>query len=359
MKNKRQSGYGLLIKKNLIWLTFIIFMGAFLFKFYGIGPLFETVQNYAFKYIGEINSTEYDFEKNSREYEEGLVSTVSLLGEEDVEIQPETDIKTGEAQLKEIDLKNIDELRDINKLKSFYIVDKRTAITEEYFNVDKFLSADIKIDNTVSGPKILIFHTHASETYADSASEKEGVIMAGDKLEEVLENKYGIETLHYKGVYDMVDGKKNVTGAYEREEADIRALIAENPSIQMVIDLHRDGVNENVHLVKEINGKNCAQIMFFNGICKLNKNGALSDIPGLSNPYVQTNLALSFNAELTANSLYPGLARKIYINAYRYSLHMCDKSMLIELGAQTNTKEEVLNSIEPLADIIANTVMKK
>jgi stage II sporulation protein P len=52
------------------------------------------------------------------------------------------------------------------------------------------------------------------------------------------------------------------------------------------------------------------------------------------------------------NELYPGITRKIYINAYRYSLHMKDKSMLIELGAQTNTIDEVYNTIDMLAETI-------
>jgi stage II sporulation protein P len=124
----------------------------------------------------------------------------------------------------------------------------------------------------------------------------------------------------------------------------------------MVIDLHRDGVNENLRLVTNVDGKPCAKIMYFNGLCMKWNNGVLSEINNLQNPYLSTNLALSFQMQLETNSLYPGLARRIYLNAYRYSLHLKDKSMLIELGAQTNTRQEIYNSIEILAKVINNTV---
>ena len=63
--------------------------------------------------------------------------------------------------------------------------------------------------------------------------------------------------------------------------------------------------------------------------------------------------------QLMANSMYPNFTRKVYLNAYRYSLHMAPKSLLIEVGAQTNTKEEILNSMEPLADILARVLLEE
>ena len=123
--------------------------------------------------------------------------------------------------------------------------------------------------------------------------------------------------------------------------------------------MHRDGVADGVRLVTEQKGKKCAKIMFFNGICRLNKNGALQSIQYLPNQYITDNLAFSFNMQLVANKLYPGFTRRIYINAYRYSLHMLPKSLLIEVGAQTNTKEEVLNSMDILAEILADVIKPK
>ena len=96
--------------------------------------------------------------------------------------------------------------------------------------------------------------------------------------------------------------------------------------------------------------------MFFNGLCQKNEDGRAVSV-GLENPYLRQNLALSLKMQLALDRKYPGVSRKIYLNAYRYSLHMLDKSMLIELGAQTNTKAEIYNSTEILAELIGEVVL--
>lgn len=288
---------------------------------------------------------------------------LELIGVDDIEYQPEADSSNLENHFvkENITIDNIDNLKDLSYLKkNFYLVDKKTAMTEDLFDVEKFLSTDLSIDTSDGKPKILIFHTHSQEMFADSKPNdiNEGIVGAGNRLAQTLETKYGIKTIHDTSVYDVVDGSRKIIGAYERMEPNIRKILKENPSIEFVIDLHRDGVNDDVKLVKNINGKPTAQIMFFNGLCKINSNGQLSDIESLPNQYIDTNLALSFRMQLTANSLYPGLTRKVYLNAYRYSLHMMPKSMLIEAGAQTNTKEEIYNAMDLLAEVLAQVVSK-
>ena len=117
----------------------------------------------------------------------------------------------------------------------------------------------------------------------------------------------------------------------------------------MVIDLHRDGVNEGTHLVTEVNGKPTAQIMFFNGLSKTRANG---EIDYLANPYIQDNLAFSLQMQVAANNEYPGFTRRIYLRGYRYNMHFKPRSLLVEAGAQTNTVEEMRNAMEVLADLL-------
>ena len=289
---------------------------------------------------------------------------VSTLSEEELKLQPETDTNYA-TEIKKISLTedDINKLKYFNYLKSnFYIVDKRTDLLESDINVDEFLNMDLTIDKSTGGPKVLIFHTHSSEMYADSDPSKgveEGIWGVGEELKNILENKYGIEVLHDTGRYDIVDGKNQILGAYERMEPAIEKILEQYPTIELVIDMHRDGVNDDVRLVDDVNGKTCAKVMFFNGLCRLNENGVLSDITSLPNPYLKENLALSFNLQMTANKLYPDFTRKIYINAYRYSLHMKPKSLLIEVGAQTNTKQEAKNSMEPLADVLSRVILSE
>ncbi|MCL2352890.1 MAG: stage II sporulation protein P, partial [Firmicutes bacterium] len=288
---------------------------------------------------------------------QSLLAVGGVLGIDDVILQPETDMSDFSVGKEAVTIADMSKLRDLNYLRtSFYTVAKETALTAEDFDADSFVQTGLKIDNSVPGPKILIFHTHSSEMYADSDPNDptDGVVAVGEKLADVLRTKYGIECLHDTGQYDMVDGVHTVMGAYERMEPEIEKILAANPSIQAAVDLHRDGLtDESIKLVTTVNGVPTAQIMFFNGLCKLNKNGVLTPIEGLPNPYIQTNLAFSFMAQLEANALYPDFTRKIYLNAYRYSLNMLPKSMLIEVGAQTNTKQEALNAMYPLADVLA------
>lgn len=308
-------------------------------------------------------ASDYPEEQIKQPEEIELPKLTDLIGVDDVTYQPETDQTQAPAVTKEIvTAQDLEKLRDINYLKkSFYIIDKRTNIDASDINAEEFLNKDFQIDNNVSGPKVLIFHTHSTEGFSDSDMTKdmsEGIWGVGERLKELLENKYGIETLHDSGRYDIVNGKGQIIGAYERMEPSIRKILEQYPSIQVVIDMHRDGVPETTHLVKNINGKDCAQVMFFNGLCKLYKNGTLEPITGLENEYVRDNLAFSFNMQVTANTLFPTFTRRVYLNAYRYSLHMLPKSLLIEVGAQTNTKQEALNAMEPLAEVLATVILK-
>ena len=100
----------------------------------------------------------------------------------------------------------------------------------------------------------------------------------------------------------------------------------------------------------DLQGRPTARFMFFNGLSYIRKSG---EIEYLENPHIQDNLAFSFQAQVAANEYYPGLARKVYLKAYRYNLHLKPKSMLIELGAQNNTVEEIMNACDPLAHILA------
>lgn len=287
-------------------------------------------------------------------YDAGLHETSNaVIGLNDVTFEQEISNKQVLTYDDIASLKNLEFLRS-----SFYTIDKSTDISADMFNVDKFISTDLKINNN-GGYKVLIFHTHSQEMFTDSNPDKlnDGVFGVGERLATLLSEKYGIKTLHDKGRYDIVNGQSHILGAYERMEDSISDVLKKNPSIQVAIDLHRDGVPDNIHLVKTINGKPTAQIMFFNGLTRINQNGKLTPLAGLENPFLDTNLAFSFNMQLVANKLYPSFTRKVYLSAYRYSLNMLPQSLLIEVGAQTNTKQEALNAMEPLAEILATVLL--
>lgn len=247
---------------------------------------------------------------------------------------------------------NREKLKDFDYLRqTFYQVDSSTTIGSDQLNVDKLLGEDMRLSDNSEGPQILIYHTHSQEGYADSieGDPDTTVVGVGDYLTQLLTEKYGLRVLHHTGTYDVNDRDH----AYSNAAPALEQLLAENPSIEVVIDLHRDGVAETTRLVTEQNGKQMAQIMFFNG---LSRTTTLGDLTNLKNPYIDQNLAFSFQMQLAAAEYYPGFTRNIYLKGYRYNMHYCPKSLLIEVGAQTNTLEEAKNAMEPLADILAKVL---
>lgn len=234
-----------------------------------------------------------------------------------------------------------------NLIANFYAVDSSTVLREEYLKLDLLLHQDLSVDRQAPGPQILIYHTHSREGFVDSVEGDPSttIIGAGEKLSGLLEEKYGFQVLHHTGEYDAVR-----EDAYANSLPEIEKILEENPTIEVVIDLHRDAVSGDRKLVMDLQGRPTARFMFFNGLSYIRKSGA---IDYLENSYIQDNLAFSFQAQVAANEYYPGIARKIYLKAYRYNLHLKPKSMLIELGAQNNTVEEIMNACDPLAHILA------
>lgn len=259
--------------------------------------------------------------------------------------------ETVPASSKSVDI-SMEKLKDFDYLLgNFYTVDGSTSINKKQLNAETLLGKSMKIDEKSDGPKILIYHTHSQEAFADSkkGDEETSIVGVGDYLAELLNETYHIQTLHHKGVYDLIDGKLDRSRAYELAEPEIEKILKENPSIEVVIDLHRDGVGESTHLVTEVNGRQTAQIMFFNGLSRTKANG---DIAYLKNPYIEDNLAFSLQMQLAAAEKYPGFTRRIYLKSYRYNMHLAPKTLLVEAGAQTNTVEEMKNAMELLADTL-------
>ena len=243
-------------------------------------------------------------------------------------------------------------LADYNYLMNqFFIVDSQTTTNADQLNAAELLGEDLTIQKDAAKPQILLYHTHSQEAFADS---KEGevedtIIGVGNYLTELLTKNYGYQVIHVTEAFDMESGELDRSAAYDYAGTYLETILEENPSIEVVIDLHRDGVPENRHLVTEINGKPTAQIMFYNGLSYTIARGSLDYLP---NPYIQDNLAFSFQMEYQAAQYYPDFYRGIYLAGYRYNLHLRPRSVLVEAGAQTNTVQEVKNAMEPFADIL-------
>ena len=285
--------------------------------------------------------------KKQAEEENSVDENGQLIGKDKSE-------ETRQASVPTMDL-SMERLNDFEYLVSnFYTVDSVTYINPSELNASELLGKDLRIDLSTGGSKILIYHTHSQETFADSDNDPStSIVGIGRYLTEILNNKYKIPTMHHEGVYDLINGKLDRSEAYEFAKPEVEQILAENPSIEVVIDLHRDGVADTTHLVTEINGKPTAQIMFFNGLSRTRVNG---DLVGMANPYLQDNLAFSLQMKIAAETKYPGFARRNYLRGYKYNMDLMPRMLLIEAGAQTNTVDEMRNAMEVLADLL-NSVL--
>ncbi len=273
-----------------------------------------------------------------------------LSAEQEEEPEPETDDGEEEQSFARAEEKSyryrFEELSSYEELiKAFYAVDSTTVAGEGLLRAETFLEKDMRIQGDADAPQILLYHTHSKESFADSVpgDENGGIVGAGEYLAQLLREEYGYNVIHDTGCYD-----EDRAYAYNNSLPAIETILQENPSIEAVIDLHRDEMPADRRLVMELQGRPTAQFMFFNGLCRTKKG----EIAQLENPYLADNLALSFQMQAACNEYYPGIARRIYLKAYRYNMHLCPKSLLIELGAQNNTEEEIHNACDVLAHVL-------
>ena len=241
-------------------------------------------------------------------------------------------------------------------MEHFFILDSNTETSAGQISGTRFLKKDLALKQDASVPQILIYHTHSQEAFADSreGQVEDTIVGVGDYLTELLEKTYGYQVVHVTDAFDMMGGTLDRSKAYDYARTSIEKVLKENPAIEVVIDLHRDGVPDDRHLVTQVNGKATAQLLFYNGLSYTVSQGEVSYLP---NPYIEENLAFSFQLEYQAAQYYPDLYRGIYLAGLRYNLHLKPRALLLEAGAQTNTVEEVRNAMEPFADIL-NRVLK-
>jgi len=228
--------------------------------------------------------------------------------------------------------------------------------TKHKIDIAKLLKEPLEIDLSKKGPKVLIYHTHTTESYvlkeedlgkknvpSFSTNPQYSVVRVGEELARNL-RKYDIETLHNGTVHDKVRDE-----AYGVAINTLKTYANSYPSIKVYIDIHRDAVSADkpkLRMVKKINGKNAAQIMFVVGTNDL-----------LPHPNWEKNLKFALKVQQKLNEKYPGLARPVWIVGKRYNQHISENALLIEIGGDGNLLSECLESTKYLAEAL-NDVMR-
>lgn len=213
--------------------------------------------------------------------------------------------------------------------------------------------SDIKL--TLNEPEVLVMHTHTTECYdGDSMSgeserttnESYNMCKLGDILCDTLA-QYGIIAIHDKTIHDY----PSYQGSYTRAMKTIEKNIAENPSIKVVIDLHRDAYvysdGSKLKVSTSIDGTEVAKAMLVLG----------TDSMGLSHDNWRSNLTFAAKIQNAAEIMYPTLMRPINLRRERFNMHATNGSILVEIGSNGNSLSEAEKTAEYLGCAIAAALL--
>ena len=204
-------------------------------------------------------------------------------------------------------------------------------------------------DLTGTEPKVLILHTHTTESYTKDGetytetsayrtlNEDYNMLSIGDTVAEILE-KAGIPVIHDRQVHDY----PSYSGSYVHSRASAEEILAQYPSIRLVLDLHRDALEKDgrqFRPVVQIDGESAAQLMFVMG----------TDVSRQSHRNWQENLALAMKLQVQLERIAPGIMRPVNLRAQRFNQDLSPGALLLEVGAAGNTHGEAKKAAEILA----------
>ena len=218
-------------------------------------------------------------------------------------------------------------------------------------DLSALLTTELRWELADNSPKVLILHTHGTESYTPSPGESYtesgdyrtldedyNMLSIGDRVADRLE-KAGIGVIHHRELHDY----PSYNGSYANARQSIQAILENNPGIALVLDLHRDAAatdDGQMDTSATVNGQESAQLMLVVG----------TDAGGLDHPKWQENLSLALKLQVQLEKQYPGLCRPLNLCAERFNGDESPGALLIEVGAAGNTHPEALLAADALAD---------
>lgn len=232
---------------------------------------------------------------------------------------------------------------------------RNTTQNHGEIDIAHYLNKKVQASVNKNKPAVLIYHTHTSETYelldrgfytnersTRSENSSENMVRVGEEICNVLERN-GYKTIHDKTVYD-----ETVSGAYTRARTNISKILKENPSIQVVLDIHRDSIylkdGTRVKTVSQINGEKVAQIMITTGC----EDGNVTDFPNW-----EKNLTFALNLQQSLVREAPSLMRPLNLAGRKYNMDLMPCALHIEIGTDANTLTEAVNSANILGESLS------
>ncbi len=208
-----------------------------------------------------------------------------------------------------------------------------------------------KYNRSYSNPVVGIYHTHTAENYDNrgynaraAAGERGDVTLIGQELCQVLENKYGVPTIHSQTIHDKSYSKSYINSLYTAER-----IVSNNQDLKMIFDIHRDAIGKGSRdlITTTINGQKVAKIMI---IVTNNKYG-------LPHPEWEKNVRFAKRLAQKMNTMYPGLLRDVkLISNRRYNQNVHPHALLLEVGGAKNSLDEAKRSTRLLAEVLVGLI---
>lgn len=221
-------------------------------------------------------------------------------------------------------------------------------------NLENLLTQTLTWDLTGADPTVLIYHSHGTEAYtptSDTTYVEEGgdyrtlndqrnMLSVGDELTALLEAA-GIGVIHDRTCYDHPD----YTAAYSNSRKGVKKHLEQYPSIQLIIDLHRDAA-ENADgsqwaPTASVNGQDSAKVMFVIGTDSYYQNA-----------YWQANLSIALKLHVLMEKNHPGVTRPVDLRSQRFNQDLKAGTMIVEVGTAGNTLQEAKNAVSVVAEAI-------
>lgn len=213
------------------------------------------------------------------------------------------------------------------------------------------LTAELDLDLTGPGPKVLILHTHTTESFTQTADRYEesspyrtldaghNMIALGKIVADIL-REAGVEVIHDTTLHDY----PSYNGSYSHAAAAAKAYLEQYPSIGLILDLHRDAADTPTGQLATrctVGGEKSAQLMFVVG----------TDTR-LNHPDWEKNMSLALKLQVLLEQDNPGICRNMNLTKNRYNQHLGNYALLVEIGAAGNTLEEAKRAARELGEAI-------
>lgn len=222
-------------------------------------------------------------------------------------------------------------------------------------DLQALLAASPELNLTGDGPRVLILHTHTTESFTQTASRYQetspyrtldpghNMIALGNIVAEILEDA-GIDVIHDTEFHDY----PSYNGSYSHAAASTRAYLEKYPTIELILDLHRDAADTPTGQMATsctIGGQSAAQLMFVLGTDKR-----------LKHPEWEENLSLALKLQILLEKENPGICRDLTLSKNRYNQHLGKYALLVEIGAAGNTLDQCKPTARELGEAIVQLV---